>query len=233
PMALILLRPPPEAAPGVAHAPGARHAAPARVLGLNPRGAQAILCLAGFCCCVPMSIPSAHLVAYCGDLGIGAARGAMMLSVLLGSAFASRQAWGLFADRYGGLATVLAGSAAQALAIAAFLATQSEVGLFAVSAAFGLGFSGIIPGYVLAVRDIFPPSQASWRVPLVLFTSMGGMAFGSWFAGALYDHFGHYAPAFGAGVLFNLGNLALVGFLLLRQGGLGGWRGRVVPVAAE
>lgn len=228
PLAVLFLHPPPEPAGAAAAQAGTGRAtrqAAARVLGLRPGLAQALLCLAGFCCCVPMSIPSAHLVAYCGDLGIGAARGAAMLSVLLGCAFASRQLWGLFADRYGGLRTVITGSALQALAIFAFLLTQNEAGLFAVSAAFGFGFAGIIPGYVLAVRDLFPAVEAAWRVPLVLFTSMGGMAFGSWFAGALYDHYGYYAPAFGAGVLFNLANLSVVGFLVVRQGGRTDGRG--------
>ncbi len=227
PMAVLFLRPAPEAA--LADAPIRRSAAKrAPVLGLPANTVQMMICLAGVCCCVPMSIPSSHLVAYCGDIGIGAASGAAMLSVLLGCAFVSRQFWGLFADRYGGLSTVLAGSACQAVAIATFLLTQSEAGLFAVSAAFGLGFSGIIPGYVLAIRELFPPAEASWRVPLVLFTSMGGMAFGSWFAGALYDHFGYYAPAFGTGVLFNLANLTIVGFLVARQRS---WRGGRLAVA--
>ena len=140
-----------------------------------------------------------------------------MLSVLLGCAFVSRQFWGWLADRIGGLGTVLAGSACQALAIAAFSVTRNEAGLFAVSAAYGLGFSGIIPAYVVAIRELFPSSEASWRVPTLLFTGMSGMAFGSWFAGALYDFFHFYAPAFAAGALFNLGNLAVVGFLVIRQ----------------
>ena len=164
-----------------------------------------------------MAIPQAHLVAFCGDIGIGAATGAMMLSVLLACAFISRQFWGAFADRHGGLKTVLAGSAFQAMAIGAFLFTQNEAGLFIVAAAYGFGFSGIIPAYVVSIRDLFPSAEASWRIPLVLFTSMSGMAFGSWFAGRLYDHFGFYAPAFGSGVLFNVINLALLGFLVLRQ----------------
>jgi MFS family permease len=95
--------------------------------------------------------------------------------------------------------------------------TRNEAGLFAVSAAYGLGFSGIIPAYVVAIRELFPSSEASWRVPILLFTSMLGMAFGSWFAGALYDSFGFYAPAFAAGALFNLGNLLVIGFLVVRQ----------------
>ena len=187
------------------------------VLGLPPNAVQAILCVAAFLCCVPMALPASHLVAFCSDLGIPATQGAAMLSVMLGCAFVSRQFWGWFGDRYGGLLAVLAGSACQAAAIACFLLTQSEAGLFVVVSAYGLGFSGIIPSYVLAVRELFPSSQAAWRVPTLLFTGMSGMAFGSWFGGALYDHFGYYAPAFGSGVVFNLGNLVVVGLLVWRQ----------------
>jgi MFS family permease len=144
--------------------------------------------------------------------------------VLTGCAFLSRQFWGWLADKVGGLLTLMLGSTCQALAIAAFMTTQNEAGLFAVAAAYGLGFSGIVPAYVLVVRELFPSSEASWRVPTVLFVSMGGMAFGSWFAGALYDHFGYYAPAFEIGVAFNLANLMVVGTLLARQGLKGGMR---------
>jgi MFS family permease len=147
-----------------------------------------------------------------------------MLSVMTACAFVSRQFWGWLADRVGGLLTLILGSACQALAIGAFLVTQNEAGLFAVSAAFGLGFSGIVPAYVLIVRELFPSSEASWRVPVVLFISMSGMAFGSWLAGALYDHFGYYAPAFAIGAAFNVANLTVVGFLLMRQGVKGGMR---------
>ena len=181
--------------------------------------AQALICLAGFLCCIPMSIPSAHIVAFCGDIGIKPTHGAAMLSVMLGSAFLARQLWGAMADRIGGLKTVMVGSACQAVAIACFLTTEDETGLFIVAAAFGMGFSGIIPSYSVAIRDLFPASEASWRIPLTLFTAMSGMAFGSWFAGALYDSFGFYAPAFGLGVAFNIANLLIVGFLLLRLAG--------------
>ena len=194
------------------------------MLGLRPNVVLAILSIAGFCCCVPMSIPQGHLVAFCSDVGIAAATGAAMLSVLQAAAFLSRMLWGWLSDRIGGLWTVLLGSVCQAFAIAAFMATQDEAGLFAISAAYGLGFSGIIPAYVVAIRELFPAREASWRVPMVLFVSMAGMAFGGWFAGALYDHFGFYAPAFLTGVIFNLANLALVGFLVLRQRWGGGLR---------
>jgi MFS family permease len=212
---LLLLRPVPvqSIAQSGAHAGGRR----GTVLGLRPNLVQALLCVAGFCCCIPMAVPSAHLVALCGDIGIAPAHGAAMLSVLLGAAFISRQFWGAMADRIGGLRTVLVASSCQAVAIAAFLLTQNELGLFAISAAFGLGFSGIIPSYSVAIRDLFPSSEASWRIPTLLFTAMSGMAFGSWFAGALYDRFGFYAPAFAAGVLFNAANLLIIGFLVARQ----------------
>jgi MFS family permease len=214
PLALFL-RPPPPPVRTEGSAVHLRHRVQA--LGLRPNLVQLLLCAASFLCCVPMAMPAGHLVAFCSDLGIPAAQGAAMLSVLLGCAFVSRMFWGWLTDRIGGLAAVFAGSACQALAIAAFTVTQSEAGLFAVSAAYGLGFSGIIPAYVVAIRDLFPSAEASWRVPTLLFTGMSGMAFGGWFAGALYDHFGFYAPAFAAGALFNLANLAVIGFLVLRQ----------------
>jgi MFS family permease len=186
------------------------------VLGLAPNVVQVVICIAGFCCCIPMAIPSSHLVAFCSDIGIGPVHGAAMLSVLLGCAFISRQFWGSLADRIGGLRTVMAGSACQAAAIGAFLLTQNETGLFVIAGVYGLGFSGIIPSYSVAIRDLFPSTEASWRIPTILFTAMSGMAFGSWLAGRLYDHYASYGPAFATGVVFNLLNLALIGFLVLR-----------------
>jgi MFS family permease len=211
----MFLRAPPRPVPVEASAGRLHHRTGA--LPLQPNLVQALLCAAAFLCCVPMAMPAGHLVALCSDLGIPAASGAAMLSVLLGCAFLSRMFWGWLTDRIGGLGAVFAGSACQAIAIAAFSVTQDERSLFAVSAAYGLGFSGIIPAYVVAIRDLFPSAEASWRVPTLLFTGMAGMAFGGWFAGALYDHFGFYAPAFAVGALFNLANLAVIGFLVIRQ----------------
>ena len=215
PLTLLCLRPAPEPLARM-HCPAIRARA-RTVLGMPPNLALALICVAAFFCCIPMAVPNGHLVAFCTDLGIAPTHGAAMLSVLLACAFISRQFWGMLADRIGGLRAVMAGSACQAVAIAAFLLTQNEIGLFAVSAAFGLGFSGIIPSYVVAIRDLFPSSEASWRVPTFFFLGMSGMAFGSWLAGALYDHFGFYAPAFAVGVFFNLANLVVIGFLVARQ----------------
>jgi len=139
------------------------------------------------------------------------------LSVLLAFGFIGRQLWGFIADRIGGLRTVLTGSACQVIAMIGFLLTQDEAGLFAVSAAFGLGFSGIIPAYVLALRELYPSSEASWRVPTLLLCSGSGMAAGGWLAGAIYDYAGFYAVAFAIGIVFNFANLLVVGTLVFRQ----------------
>ena len=188
-----------------------------RVLGWPPNAVFAAMCGAAVLCCIPMAMPQSHLVAFCTDLGISRSMGALMLSVLLGTAFLSRQIWGAISDRIGGLATVLIGSAWQIAAMTALLLTQNEAGLFVVAAAFGLGFSGIIPAYILAVRELFPASQASWRIPTLLLFSGGGMAGGGWIAGLIYDHLGFYAPAFAAGIGTNIVNLLMISVLVGRH----------------
>lgn len=214
PLAAIYFRHPPEVIyPAVTSSGGEK----ARVLGWPPNAVFAMMCGAAVLCCIPMAMPQGHLVAFCSDLGIARSVGAVMLSVLLGTAFLSRQIWGAISDRIGGLATVLIGSAWQCSAMIAFLLTQDEVGLFTVAAAFGLGFSGIIPAYILALRELFPASEASWRIPTLLLFSGFGMAAGGWIAGLLYDHFGYYAPAFAAGIGSNILNLMVVGLLVARQ----------------
>jgi len=150
-----------------------------------------------------------HVVSLCSDLGIGPTHGAAMLSALLGTAFVARQFWGWLSDRIGGTRTILFGSMAQATAMTGFLLTQDEVGLFAVSVAFGMGYAGLIPAYILAVRDHYPASEAGWRVPVV--------NFGGWAAGALYDQFASYGIAFAVGLGFNLLNLCIMVPLVLRD----------------
>jgi MFS family permease len=187
------------------------------VLGWPPNLVFTLVATAVILCCMPMAMPQAHLPALCSDLGILASHGAAMLSVLLGTAFVSRQFWGWVSDRIGGLNTVLTGSAFQILAMTAFTFTQDEVGLFTVAAAFGLGFAGIIPAFVLAIRELYPASEAYWRIPVFLLCSGSGMAIGGWLAGVLYDHFGTYATAFAAGIAANAVNLLIVGTLVFRQ----------------
>jgi predicted MFS family arabinose efflux permease len=191
--------------------------APKQVFGWPPNVVFGMLVAASFLCCITMSMPQNHLVALCTDLGYSAQSGAAMLSLLLGLGVLGRQMWGAISDRLGALSTLLLSSFLQSLAMTGFVVTQDEAGLFAVSAAFGIGFSALIPAYVLAVREYFPAREASWRVPVVLMLSGSGMATGTWLAGALYDSFGFYAPAFAAGVAANMLNLMVLGTLVLRR----------------
>ncbi len=216
PLALLFLRPPPEPPAAASGSTRATTATP-KVFGWPANLVFGMLAAAAFLCCVTMSMPQAHLVAFCSDLGISATRGAAMLSLLLGAGFLSRQVWGAISDRIGGLLTLMISSMLQAAAMTGFVVTQDESGLFTVAGAFGVGFSALIPAYVLAIREYFPAREASWRVPILLLLSGSGMATGTWFAGILYDHFGYYAPAFAAGVGSNLLNLAVVGTLVLRR----------------
>jgi MFS family permease len=214
PLATLFFHNPPEV---IAPASAGGSVEEMRVLGWPPNLAFGTMCVAAVLCCIPMAMPQQHLVAFCSDLGISRSVGALMLSALLGTAFLSRQLWGAISDRIGGLSTVLIGSAWQVSALTAFLFTQNEAGLFTVAGAFGLGFSGIIPAYVLALRELFPAAQASWRIPTLLLFSGGGMALGGWMAGLLYDHFGYYAPAFAVGIGANILNVLIVGTLVFRQ----------------
>jgi MFS family permease len=214
PLALLTLRTAPETIPpATASGPHIR----TTVLGLPANLVLALLAAAAFMCCVPMAMPQSHLVAFCTDIGIPASQGAAMLSVLLGCAFLSRQMWGWISDRVGGLHTILCGSIAQLVAMTGFLTIRNEAGLFAVSTFFGLGFAGMIPAYVLAVRQLFPVAEASWRVPTVLLFSGSGMATGGWLAGYLYDRFGFYGIAFAAGMAFGVCNLVIICALVLRN----------------
>lgn len=215
-LAALFLQPPPEARP-VQGGAKLEPQAGAPVLGLSPNLAMGILMMAIFCCCVPMAMPAQHIVAYCGDLGFTPQSGAAMLSVLLGCAFLARQFWGWLADRIGGLQTLLWSSLAQATALSGFLLMRDEAALFAVSAAFGLGFSGLLPAYVIAIREFYPVKEANWRVPTMYFAGFLGMAAGGWGAGVLYDQFGYYLPAFAVGIAFNVVNLVILLCLVLRQ----------------
>lgn len=220
PIAFLLLRPAP--AQPAAGTSGGGPLPGRKVLGLPPNAALAIMAVGGFLCCVPMAMPAAHLVAFCSDRGIPAAQGAAMLSALLLAAFFARQFWGWVADRVGGLRTVLLGNLAQTFGMAAFLASTEEAGLWLASAIYGLGFSGIIPAWMLAVRELFPAAEAAWRVPALLFATLGGMAAGAWLAGALYDATGTYATAWTAGVAINAVQVALVAALVWRARREGG-----------
>jgi MFS family permease len=187
-------------------------------LGLSPRALQVLLVVAGLACCVAMSMPQVHIVAYCGDLGYGVARGAEMLSLMLGFGIVSRVASGFVADRIGGLATLLLGSALQGFALLLYLAFDGLTSLYVISALFGLFQGGIVPSYAIIVREYFPPNEAGGRVGLVLMATLFGMALGGWLSGLIFDLTGSYQAAFLNGALWNLGNLAIVAWLITRTG---------------
>jgi len=186
-------------------------------LGLNPYALFALLSLAGVSCCVAMSMPQVHIVAYCSDLGYGVARGAEMLSLMLGFGIISRIASGFVADRIGGLATLLIGSILQGLALFLYLLSDGLTPLYIISALFGLFQGGIVPMYAIIVREYFPTRLAGTLVGLVIMSTIFGMALGGWMSGAIFDLTGSYWQAFANGLAWNLLNGAIVLFLLMRR----------------
>ncbi len=185
-------------------------------LGLSPAALQTLLCIAGVACCVAMSMPQVHIVAYCGDLGYGPARGAQMLSLMLGFGIVSRIASGLICDRIGGLRTLLLGSLLQGIALLLFLPFDSLASLYVISALFGLFQGGIVPSYAIIVREYFPPAGAGMRVGIVLTATLLGMALGGWLSGVLFDLTGSYDAAFIHGIAWNALNVSIVVWLLWR-----------------
>ena len=215
-LALALKRKP----PAIADAEPARAriaaADTARPLGFTPGALQTLLCIAGVSCCVAMSMPQVHMVAYCGDLGYPAARGAEMLSVMLGFGIVSRLVSGWIADRIGGLRTLLLGAVLQAVALALFLPFQQLGALYVISALFGLFQGGLVPSYPLIVREYFPPREAGVRTGTVIMATLFGMALGGWLPGWIFDLTGSYRAAFANGIAWNLVTTTIALVLLAR-----------------
>jgi len=214
-LAPLLRQRPPLPMPSGSAAAGA-DASPSRPFGLSPTAATVLLCIAGLACCVAMSMPQVHIVAYCGDLGYGAARGAEMLSLMLGFGIVSRLISGAICDRIGGLRTLLLGSALQGVALLLFLPFDGLLSLYVISALFGLFQGGIVPSYAIIVREHFSPREAGSRTGTVLMFTLLGMALGGWMSGKVFDLTGSYDAAFINGIAWNLLNLAIATTLLLR-----------------
>jgi len=183
----------------------------------SPRMLQVLLCIAGVGCCVAMAMPQVHIVAYCGDLGYGVARGAEMLSMMLGFGIISRIASGFIADRIGGVRTLLLGSVLQGTALFLYLWFDGLVSLYVISALFGLFQGGIVPSYAIIVREYFSPREAGTRLGLVLMATLLGMALGGWMSGWIFDLTGSYRAAFLNGLGFNLVNVSIMTWLLQRS----------------
>lgn len=185
--------------------------------GMSPRNAQLALFVAAIGCCVAMSMPQVHIVSYCTDLGFGAARGAEMLSLMLGFGILSRLASGWISDHIGGLKTLLLGSALQCIALALFLPFDDLTSLYVISAMFGLFQGGIVPAYAIIIREHFSPKEAGARVGSVIFGTLIGMAFGGWVSGVIFDLTGRYHTAFINGIVWNLMNFFIILWLLKRS----------------
>jgi len=192
-------------------------------LGLSPGLLLTLLIIAGLGCCVAMSMPQVHIVAYCGDLGYGPARGAEMLSLMLGLGIVSRVASGWVADRIGGLPTLLVGSVLQGASLSLFLFFDSLTSLYVISGLFGLFQGGIVPSYAIIAREYFPAREAGAKIGIVLGATIVGMALGGWLTGEIFDRTGSYTLAFANGIAWNLMNGAIAALLVwrarMRQGG--------------
>ena len=187
-----------------------------RVLGLSPHAVLVILFFAIVGCCGAMAMPIVHIASHASDLGHDTSYAALLLSVAMGSSFASRLGLGWLSDRIGGLRTMMLGSAVQALALVLFMTITDLAGLFAAALVFGFGFGGIVPAYAVVIRELFPLRGIGWRIPAVLVGGAIGMAAGGWIGGHVFDSTGSYVDAFAIGLGFNVLNLVLIGTLLLR-----------------
>ena len=198
-------------------APGSlQSVASEKPFGLSVNTAHALLCVAGVACCVAMAMPQVHIVAYCTDLGFGAARGAEMLSIMLACGIVSRLVSGAICDRIGGLKTLVLGSVLQGIALLLFLPFDGMVSLYVISALFGLFQGGIVPSYAIIVREYFPAQRAGVLVGAVIMATMIGMALGGWMSGKVFDMTGSYHAAFVNGVMWNALNLSIALYLLWR-----------------
>ena len=215
-------RPPLQALAAPPTGAGPRHSLE-RPFGLSTGTAHALLWVAGLACCVAMSMPQVHIVAYCTDLGYGAARGAEMLSLMLACGIVSRLLSGLICDRIGGLRTLVLGSVLQGVALLLFLPFDGLVSLYVIAALFGLFQGGIVPSYAIIVREHFPPQEVGRRVGSVIMATLVGMALGGWMSGKVFDLTGSYHAAFINGVCWNLLNLSIALYL--------SWRYRRSPSA--
>jgi MFS family permease len=209
---LLLLR----AQMGQAKARDYANAAPRVDLRLSTNTLTVLLCVASISCCVAMAMPQVHIVAYCGDLGYGVARGAEMLSLMMAFGIVSRIGSGFLADKIGGIRTLLIGSLAQGFALLFYLFFDSLASLYVISAMFGLFQGGIVPSYAIIVREAMPAREAATRVGIVIFASVIGMSFGGWVSGLIFDASGSYAAAFANGVAWNALNITIMVALLIR-----------------
>ena len=214
PLSLVLYRP---AAVGHEDGRASGHGTRRRPLGLHGRSLQGLLCLAGVGCCAAMAMPQVHIVPLVIDLGFEAEDGARMLALMLGCGIVSRLVSGWISDRVGGLKALFVGSALQGLVIFGFLFAGGLTTLYMLAIAFGLSQGGIVPSYTIIIRYLFPAGEAGWRIGATMLFTVGGMALGGWLAGALHDLTGSYTASILAAFGFNVLNLGIAAWLIVRD----------------
>jgi len=217
PLALMLRTPPPDEARIRANGGTSSQGDEVLAIGLSPRALQILLVIAGLGCCVAMSMPQVHIVAYCVDLGYEAARGAEMLSVMLAGGVVCRLSSGWLADKIGGVRTLLLGSVLQCVALFLYLPFDGLVSLYIVSLVFGLAQGGIVPSYAVIVREYLPVAYAGRAIGVIIMSTVLGMALGGWLSGAVYEVTGSYTAAFLNGIGWNLINILVMVLILLRS----------------
>ena len=194
-----------------------RSATRRRPLGFSSRSLQGLLCIAGVGCCAAMAMPQVHIVPLVIDLGFDAVHGARMLALMLGCGIVSRLVSGWISDRVGGIRALLIGSGLQGLVIFGFLFAGGLGALYGLAIAFGLSQGGVVPSYTMIIRAVFPAGEAGWRIGTTMLFAVGGMGFGGWVAGTLYDFTGDYTASILAALGFNILNLGIAAWLLVRD----------------
>ena len=217
PLSMKLRREPPKEDPGAtaaALAAGGGPHAEVKEINLSQMGLMVLLSIAGVACCVAMSMPQVHIVAYCTDLGYGISAGAEMLSLMLIGGAVTRVVSGFIADYVGGVLTLLIGSVLQGIALLFYLPFDGLMSLYAISLMFGLAQGGIVPSYAIIVREYMPAKVAAQRVGFLIMMTIAGMAFGGWSSGWIFDLTGSYQSAFIHGIAWNIINVGIMMLIL-------------------
>jgi MFS family permease len=194
-------------------APRPASARPAAAAGGSATRLLALLSVAAALCCVCMATPLVHVVTLGSDRGLVGADAAGLLAVMMVCGMAGRIAFGRLADRAGSLQTYIAASSGQTLLAFLFPYAASGAQLYALSALFGLVFSGAMTSFLLCAREYAPPGAMGRSLGVVMFFAWIGMAFGAWQGGLFYDLCGDYYTSFANASLGGVANLLILALL--------------------
>jgi predicted MFS family arabinose efflux permease len=175
----------------------------------------ALLSLAAALCCVCMATPLVHVVTLGSDRGLSGRDAAGLLAVLMVCGMAGRIVFGRIADRTGSLTTYMAASLGQTLLAFLFPYASTGAQLYALSALFGLVFSGAQTSFLLCAREYAPARATGLSIGVVMFFAWIGMALGAWQGGLFYDLCGTYYESFANASLAGVANLLVLALLWL------------------